>query len=53
MTIVIPFLICIIGILIYALASNGKVAELGRIAYGVGLFWILAEVAGHTLNVLR
>lgn len=53
MIIYIPFLVCIIGALVYALATNGKVAELGRIAYGCGLLIFLAELAGHVVSLLR
>lgn len=49
----IPFLVCIIGALVYALATNGKVGELGRIAYGCGLLIFLAELAGHVVSLLR
>jgi Na+/phosphate symporter len=34
----IALVVCIVGALVYALASNAKAAELGRIAYFVGLF---------------
>ena len=42
----IPMLICILGLLVYALASNPKVAELGRLAFGCGLLVSLL-VWGH------
>jgi hypothetical protein len=42
-----PLLVCVIGVLAYALAANPKVSELGRIAYAVGLFWCVYELA-HT-----
>lgn len=40
-----PALVAVLGVLVYALASNPKVAELGRIAFFCGLLvavWILA-----------
>jgi hypothetical protein len=32
-----PIAFAVVGLLVYALASNGKVAEAGRIAYACGL----------------
>jgi len=37
MMIYIPYLVALIGLLCYALSSNPKVAELGRLAFAVGL----------------
>lgn len=37
MVIVLPLLVCIIGLLMYALASNPKVVEIGRMMFWVGL----------------
>jgi hypothetical protein len=48
--ILLPLLVCIIGVLIYALASNGKAQELGRIAYFAGLLVTLFEVANHVIK---
>ena len=36
--IITPLLVCLVGLLMYVLASNPKVAELGRIMFAVGLF---------------
>lgn len=37
-------LVCIIGLLVYVLAGNPKVSELGRIAFGMGLLAFLLQV---------
>jgi Na+/phosphate symporter len=45
---VLPFLVCVIGLLVYALAVNSKVSEIGRIAFFVGLFfvvWVFSRVS--------
>jgi hypothetical protein len=42
---IIPILCAVIGALVYALTQNGKAAELGRGAYWVGIFWVLAHFA--------
>lgn len=47
----IPVLVLIIGLLVYALASNGKVQEIGRISFFVGLFFTVAEFARHTIRI--
>jgi Na+/phosphate symporter len=38
-------LICILGALCYALASNPKLAEMGRLAFGAGLLAFLLQAA--------
>jgi hypothetical protein len=37
MIILFPFLICLVGVLTYALAANPKVGEIGRIMFAFGL----------------
>ena len=40
-----PALLAVVGVLTYALSTNGKVSELGRIAFFCGLFvlsWVLS-----------
>jgi len=49
--IIVPLLICLVGLLTYALASNGKVVELGRLAYACGLLVTLFVVARHVLRL--
>lgn len=44
-------LVCIIGLLVYILAANPKVQELGRIAYGAGLLAFLLQVR-EVINLL-
>lgn len=51
LAIVVPLLVCLLGLLTYALAANGKVAELGRLAFGAGLLVTLFSVAGHVLRL--
>lgn len=44
--IVIPLLVCVLGLLVYALAASPKVSELGRLAFVCGLLVSLL-VWGH------
>lgn len=48
MTIVFSLLVSIIGLLMYALSTNGKVVEIGRIMFWTGLlaFLLGGGVAG-------
>ncbi len=46
-----PLVVCIIGLLVWALASNAKVSEAGKIAYFVGLFWLVYTLASKTLRI--
>lgn len=48
---VIPLLVAIIGLLIYALAANPKVAECGRLMFACGTLVTLWSLAGHTVRI--
>ena len=48
--ILLPLLVAIIGVLAYGLSTNGKIQELGRLAYFAGLLVTLFEVASHTIK---
>lgn len=41
-----PALVALVGLLTYAFAKD-KPAELGRIAFFVGLLWLVATLAQH------
>lgn len=42
---IVPLIVCVVGLLAYALASNTKIAEAGRLAYFAGLLVALLVVA--------
>jgi hypothetical protein len=50
-TVLVPFLVFIVGALVYALASNGKVARLGELAAFCGLFWLVAVFAHEAVRL--
>jgi hypothetical protein len=52
MIIYLSLLICVIGLLMYALASNPKLVEVGRMMFWVGLLCFLLGDAA-LVNVLR
>jgi hypothetical protein len=45
----IPLLFMVLGALVYAL-GNGKVAEMGRILFFCGLFFLTAVLANKTVR---
>ncbi len=49
-TMILPLLVAVIGVLIYALASNDKVSQIGKIAYAVGLFWVVYHAARQVIH---
>lgn len=48
---IVPLLLAIVGALVYALASNAKAAELGRITFAAGMFALALVLATHTVKV--
>ncbi len=49
--ILLPLLVAIVGMLVYALAGSAKLVELGRLAYFAGLLVTLVEVATHVVRL--
>jgi len=52
MVILLPLLVCIVGLLMYALAANPKLVEIGRIMFWVGLLACLLG-SGSAVTSLR
>lgn len=46
-----PFLIAVIGLLIYAFAS-AKPAEIGKWLFIIGTYFVVAQLAGKTVRLL-
>lgn len=53
MTVLLPILVCVIGALAYALSSNGKVAEMGRLAFVSGLFIAVWQYGPKVVELLE
>lgn len=53
MILVIPVLIALIGLLMYALAANPKLQEIGRIMFHGGLLVALFRAGSATVDLLR
>jgi SpoU rRNA methylase family enzyme len=50
-TVLVPLAFAVVGAFVYALASKDKVVEMGRIAFAVGLLWLVYVLAHVTLSV--
>lgn len=48
---IVPLLMLVLGALTYALASNPKVAELGRLCAMAALFALAFAYAGHAVSL--
>ncbi len=48
LTIAVALLCAVVGAFLYAISANAKVAEMGRIAFMVGLFFCVWAVSGRT-----
>jgi len=51
MVIYLPLLVSMIGVLMYALSTNGKLVEIGRICFWVGLLVFLLRVDAASLAI--
>jgi hypothetical protein len=47
------FLVAIVGFVLYLISGNAKIAEVGRLAFWVGLLAGLVHIGGATLALLR
>lgn len=52
MIIAVSLLIALAGVLMYALAVNAKLVEIGRIMFFCGLLAFLIGLPGHPLSLL-
>lgn len=46
-----PLVIAVVGALVYALSSNTKASELGRLVFFCGFFWLVFSLLGKTLKL--
>lgn len=49
----VPLLVAVIGLLLYILASNAKVQELGRLMFFAGILVLALSLAGKTVHLLK
>jgi small-conductance mechanosensitive channel len=48
-----PVVFMIVGALMYALSSNGKVQEMGRILFAAGAFGLCIALGAKTVALLK
>ena len=53
MIIYFSLLVALVGVLMYALSTNGKLVEIGRIMFWTGLLAFLFRFTGPSVGVLR
>lgn len=46
-----PLVFAVVGVLMYALTSNAKLQEIGRITFFAGLFWLVAVLAHQVVSL--
>jgi hypothetical protein len=46
-----PLVIAVVGLLLWALSSNGKAAEVGKWMFVVGMFWLVYSLTGKTVRL--
>ena len=51
MTIYLSLLVALVGVLLYALATNGKVVEIGKISFFAGLLAFLLQIAPKVVGI--
>lgn len=51
LVILIPLLVAVVGLLMYALAGSAKVAEAGRLMFGCGVLVTLFALQGHAVRL--
>lgn len=48
-----PLIICIVGVLLWALASNSVLKEIGKWCFIIGLFWTVSGLSQKTVKFGR
>lgn len=48
---IIPFLMIVCGVLLYALSANPKLSEIGRLILAAGLFALAFALAGRSVSL--
>ena len=51
LTILLPLLVAVVGLVLYAISANPKVSELGRIAYFCGLLVVTFALSRVVLKI--
>jgi hypothetical protein len=49
---VVPIVIALIGVLLWCLAANAKLVEIGKWMFIIGLFWFVGALSSHTWRII-
>jgi hypothetical protein len=49
-TMIVPFIVSALGLVIYFASANPKISEAGKIAYFSGLFWLVFMFAKNVIS---
>lgn len=51
-TVIVPLIVVLIGLILFvAPKTNAEIKELGRLAFFVGLFWLVYLLLNHTVHL--
>lgn len=53
MTALLSIIVLLIGLVVYAISSNPKAQELGRISFAMGLLAALLQLGGQAISLLK
>jgi hypothetical protein len=53
MIILVPFLVCLIGLVVYIISTHPKISEVGKDMFWTGLLVTLFDVGRVTVDLLR
>lgn len=46
-----PMVFVLVGLIVYLMAANTKAAEIGRITFAMGMFWLVARLSDITFQL--
>jgi Na+/phosphate symporter len=50
LTLLLPLAVALVGVLLYALAANPKVAHIGEVLFAIGTLFVVWELSGKALH---
>lgn len=46
-----PLVLAVLGVLVFALSNNAKLAEIGKWVFVVAVFWLVYSMSGKTFKL--
>lgn len=47
---IVPLVVMVVGLLLWSLSGNAKIAEIGRWMFIIGLFWLVGGFAKQSIR---